>query len=70
MSVISITDFSNWKIDPVTQAFMECVRQRIADGKDFLATSAGLDEKSDNFMRGFIAGQMEVLETSFADVGE
>jgi len=68
MSVISHSDFSNWKLDPVTQAFFYSVQERIEEAKENLAGSAGLDSISDSWFRGFIAGQRDILEASVEDL--
>ena len=68
MSVVSTEDFVNWKTDPVTQAFFQSVHFRIEDAKESLSTSAGLDSDSDNWFRGFIAGQRDVLDVRVEDV--
>ena len=62
MSVISQSDLQNWKADPVTKAYFDAIQERIADAKEILATSAGLDSNADNFLRGFIAGQNDMLD--------
>lgn len=70
MQVISSTDFQDWKRHPVTLTFLDAVYNRIEEAKNNLATSAGLDSTLDNFLRGFIQGQREILEISFDDVEE
>lgn len=65
--MISINDFNSWKTDPVTVAFMQTIRNRIKDGAENLSYVAGVDSQHDNFMRGFIQGQREVLEVTFED---
>lgn len=65
--MISINDFNMWKSDPVTVAFMQTVKNRIAEGKENLSYVAGIDSNHDNFMRGFIQAQREILEVSFED---
>lgn len=64
MNIVSKKDFDNWKSDPVTKAFFDAAQERITDSKDILAKSAGLDQISDNFMRGFIQAYVEMLEFS------
>ena len=70
MSVISVSDFVNWKLDPVTQAYFMSVRERIESAKETLATNAGLDHSFDNYLRGFIAGQRDMLDASVDAEGE
>lgn len=67
---ISKEDWLDWKSQRVTRAFFQAIQERIADTKDVLAVSAGLDEKADNFFRGFIAGQVEVSEFKIEFEGE
>lgn len=64
MSVISVSDFVNWKLDPVTKAYFMSVQERIESAKETLAVGAGLDHSFDNYLRGFIAGQRDMLEAS------
>ena len=66
--MISTQDFLTWKQDSVTQAFFQSVQYRIEDAKENLSTSAGLDSDSDNWFRGFIAGQRDVLDVRVEDV--
>lgn len=68
MQVISSIDFQDWKKHPVTLSFLDAVSARIEDAKNALSTSAGLDSNTDNFMRGFIQGQREILDISYDDV--
>jgi hypothetical protein len=70
MSVISASDFLNWKSDSVTQAFFSSIVDRIEDAKESLSTSAGIDPDTDNWFRGFIAGQRDVLDVRLQDVSE
>jgi hypothetical protein len=68
MAVISVSDFSNWKQDNVTKAYFAAVRERIDDAKEVLSTSAGLDACTDNWYRGFIAGQRDMLAVSIEEM--
>lgn len=68
MSVISNSDFLTWKVDPVTQAFFHSVYERIEDAKETLASSAGIDSTSDNWFRGFIAGQRDMIDARVDDM--
>lgn len=65
--MISSKDFDLWLTDPVTVAFMNVIKQRIIDSSNYLSYNAGTDTNMDNFLRGFIAGQREVLEVSFEE---
>ena len=67
MTDITIADFKAWKEDKVTQAFMAIVYNRIKDASEYLSHTAGMDKDADNYFRGFIAGQREVLEVSFEE---
>lgn len=70
MQQITSGDFENWKQDPVTQAFMYAVTERIEDAKEVLATQAGLDLNEDNFLRGFIRAYRECLLFRVDDLQE
>ena len=59
---ISKEDWIQWQSSEVTKAFFNAIQERINDTKDVLVGSAGLDSSSDNFYRGFIAGQNEITE--------
>lgn len=63
-------DWNDWKRHPVTEAFYDACLERIAEGKDILSTSAGVDSSQDNFMRGFIAAYREMLEFHVEDIVE
>jgi len=70
MSVISSTDFYNWKSDPVTTMVMIQVNQRIEDSKNMLAGNAGVDPNFDNYQRGYIAACNDLLGVGFNDMEE
>ena len=70
MSVISVSDFENWRSDPVTKAFYEAILDRIEEAKENLSYNCGLDEKQDNFMRGFITAYRECLVFRVDDLEE
>jgi len=70
MQVISSTDFQDWTKHPVTVSFMNSVQARVEDAKENLATSAGQCPEQDNFLRGFIHGQREILGVTYDDVEE
>jgi hypothetical protein len=59
---ITKQDFLDWKQDRITKEFFSAILERIEDGKDILATQAGLDPITDNFYRGFIYAYKEALE--------
>lgn len=60
MSVISKSDFENWKQDPVTKAFFMAAQQRIEDAKDVLSVQAGINPQEDNQIRGLIQAYREI----------
>ena len=37
MTVISKSDFDNWKSDPVTKAFFQAAQERVEEAKDVLS---------------------------------
>lgn len=65
--MITKEEWVDWKNDPVTEAFMETVNERIEDAKEILANSAGIDNANDNFMRGFIKAFNEMLDFRVED---
>jgi len=62
LSIITKEDFAEWKANDVTKAFYDACKARVADGKDLLIYSAGIDQVQDNFYRGFIAAYEEMFE--------
>ena len=68
MSSITKTEWTDWKINPVTKAFFQAASIRVEDAKDILAQSAGLDQASDNFYRGFIQAYIEMTEFRIDDL--
>ena len=68
MTLITATEFADWKSDPVTKAFFAACQQRIEDAKDNLAISAGLMPTEDNFMRGFIRAYTEMFDFRIDDL--
>lgn len=70
MSVISSTDFYNWKSDPVTTMMMIVINQRIDQAKDLLASSAGINSNQDNYLRGYIASNIDILNIDLESMEE
>jgi len=70
MSVISSSDFLNWKADPVTTMVMIKINERIEDAKNTLAGNAGLDPTFDNYLRGYISANNDILGVGFEDMEE
>jgi len=68
MTVITASDFLDWKSNPVTKAFFEACNQRIEDAKDNLAISAGIDSTQDNLLRGFVLAYREMQEFRIDDL--
>ena len=62
MTVITASDFLDWKSNPVTKAFIEACNERVEDAKNTLAISAGIDSTQDNLLRGFILAYREMQE--------
>lgn len=68
MSVVTYDDWQQWKSSSVTKAFFEAAQYRVEDAKDILGGTAGLDQASDNFYRGFIAAYQEMAEFKIEDL--
>lgn len=62
MTVITASDFLDWKSNPVTKAFMEACNERIEDAKAELAESAGINSIQDNLIRGMIRAYYEIQD--------
>lgn len=70
MTVISVSDFTNWKADPVTKAFFQAAEERIAECKDVLSVSAGLDNGQDRLLVGMITAYREMQDFRVEDMME
>lgn len=70
MNVISPSDFTNWKQDPVTKAFMQAAEERIAECKDVLSVTSGLDSLQDRLLVGMITAYREMKEFRVDDMME
>lgn len=68
MTVITASDFLDWKSNPVTKAFIEACNERVEDAKNTLAISAGIDSTQDNLLRGFILAYREMQEFRIDDL--
>ena len=68
MTVITASDFIEWKSNPVTRAFFEACNERIEDAKDNLSISAGIDSVQDNLIRGIIYAYREMQEFRIDDL--
>ena len=55
MTVITASDFLDWKSNPVTKAFFEACNERIEDAKD-------------NLLRGFVLAYREMQEFRIDDL--
>lgn len=62
MTVITASDFLDWKSNPVTKAFIFACNERVEDAKNQLARSAGFDPAQDSFLRGFIHAYQEMQD--------
>jgi len=67
---ITKSEWNDWKQDNITRAFFQATMERIEDTKEILSTSAGLDQMSDNFYRGFLAAYREMLDFKVDDIDE
>ena len=68
MTIITASDFQDWKLNPVTRAFFEACNERIEDAKDNLSISAGIDATQDNLVRGIIYAYREMQEFRIDDL--
>lgn len=68
MTIVTATDFTDWKSNPVTKAFFEACNERIEDTKDMLAISAGIDSVQDNLLRGIVFAYREMQEFRIDDL--
>jgi hypothetical protein len=66
--MISQSDFIDWKINPVTQAFFEAANIRIDESKELLSVSAGLDTNQDRFLVGMIQAYRELQDFRLEDL--
>ena len=70
MTVISKSDFDNWKADPVTKAFFQAAQERVEEAKDVLSVEAGLNPVQDNTLRGLIKAYREMQDFSVEYIEE
>ena len=70
MTVISKSDFDNWKSDPVTKAFFQAAQERVEEAKDVLSVEAGLNPVQDNTLRGLIQAYREIQDFRVEDIEE
>lgn len=70
MTVITKSDFDNWKLDPVTKAFFQAAQERIEEAKDVLSVEAGLNPIQDNTLRGLIQAYREIQDFRVEDIEE
>ncbi|MCI4437904.1 MAG: hypothetical protein JHC33_13945 [Ignisphaera sp.] len=68
MAILSQSDFIDWKINPVTQAFFEAANIRIDESKELLSVSAGLDTNQDRFLVGMIQAYRELQDFRLEDL--
>jgi len=68
MSIVTKSEWVDWKQNPVTNAFYSAIKERISEATELLVNKAGLDQVEDNFFRGFIAAYNEVLGFSIEDM--
>lgn len=68
MSVITASDFIEWKAHPVTKAFYQACEERVQEAMENLSVSAGLNSNEDNLLRGFIRAYREIPEFHILDL--
>lgn len=68
MGHIRASEFLDWKKNDVTKAFMQAAKERIEDGVNVLATTAGINSNDDNYMRGFIQAYRELEDFRIDDL--
>jgi len=56
-----------WRQDPGTRALFEALSIRIGEGKEQLASRAGLDPMEDRFICGMIRAFAEILEMDYEE---
>jgi len=67
-SQISKDDFLDWINNPVTQAVMYGIQERIQEAKGTLAGTAGINPLEDRYICGMIRAFGEVLTIEVDDV--
>ena len=68
MSMITKSEWNDWKQDKVTRAFFAAADMRIDDAKDILSVTAGMDVEENNWYRGFIGAYREMFEFKVDDL--
>lgn len=70
MSILTRSDFENWRQDPVTKAFYLAFAEQIGQVKEHLSSVAGLNPNDDNYFRGYIKAMQDALEFRIEDLQE
>ncbi len=70
MTEITKSEFQEWKDHFITKAYFTAVIERIEEAKEVLASSAGVDNTQDNFIRGMIHAFREVAQFRVEDPEE
>ncbi len=68
MSMITKSEWNDWKQNQVTRAFFAAADMRIEDAKEILAVTAGMDVEENNWYRGFIAAYREMFDFRVDDL--
>lgn len=68
MSMITKSEWNDWKQNQVTRAFFAAADMRIEDAKEILAVTAGMDVEENNWYRGFIAAYREMFDFRVEDL--
>ena len=68
MSMITKSEWNDWKQNQVTRAFFAADDMRIEDAKEILAVTAGMDVEENNWYRGFIAAYREMFDFRVDDL--
>lgn len=70
MTILTRSDFDNWKQDSVTKAVMVSINERIFNAVQSLTGTPRSDLDSVNWTRGYISALESLLEINFEDTQE
>jgi len=67
---MTAADFYDWKRHPMTQVVMSEFAAKVADIKEQLAETAGVDPARDRYYTGYIAAFNDILRMEYNEVNE
>lgn len=63
-------DFADWQRHPITEAVFTAIHNRVQEGLETLAITAGQDPIKDSHTTGLIRGLRELTEITWGEVDD